>query len=66
MVPSTLEIVWLKVSIWVLIVSRHDQYVDCTILEAHSPPAYEFAMRLIFVASLCNHAKFVEKLSGFR
>ena len=40
---------WLQLSMWVLIVLRHDQYVDYAELWALSPPAFRFAIWLIFV-----------------
>jgi len=42
---------WLQLSIWVLIVSQHDQYVDCAVLVALSPPAFRFALWEAFVES---------------
>ena len=42
----------LELSIWVLIVSWHDKYVDCAVLAALSPPAFRFVIRPIFVESL--------------
>jgi len=42
---------WLQLSIWVLIVSQHDQYVDCAVLVALSPPAFRFAIWQVFVES---------------
>jgi hypothetical protein len=44
--------VWLQLSIWVLIVSWHEQYVDCAVLAGLSPPDVRFAIRLVFVESL--------------
>jgi len=46
----------LKLSIWVLIVSWHDQYVDCAFLAALSLPAVRFAIGPIFVELLQNNA----------
>jgi hypothetical protein len=40
---------WLKLSISVLIVSRHDWYVNCAVLAPLLPPAFRFAIGLIFV-----------------
>jgi len=51
----------LQLSIWVLIVSWHDQYIDCAVLAAHSPAAFRFAIRLIFVEWLWNIGKFQVK-----
>ena len=41
----------LQLSIWVLTVSWHDQYVDCVVLSPLSPPALTFAIGPIFVES---------------
>jgi len=41
----------LQWSIWVLIVSQHDEYVDCAVSVALSPPAFRFAIRQVFVES---------------
>jgi hypothetical protein len=38
----------LQLSIWVLIVSWHDQYVDCAVLAALSPPTFRYAIQWIF------------------
>jgi len=46
----------LKLSIWVLIVSWHDQYVDCAFLAALSLPAVKFGIGPIFVELLQNNA----------
>jgi len=43
--------VWLLLSIWVLIILWHDQYVDCSVLACHSLPAVKFAIRTIFIQS---------------
>jgi len=40
---------WLQSSIWVLIVLWHNQYVDFAELRVLLPPAFRFAIRLIFV-----------------
>jgi len=40
---------FLQLSVWVLIVSRHHEYADCVLLGAISPPALRFAIRLILV-----------------
>jgi len=39
----------LQLNIWVLIASWHDQYVDCAVLAALSPPAVRFAIGPILV-----------------
>jgi hypothetical protein len=36
--------VWLQISIWVLIVSWHNQYIYCAVLCALSPPAVSFGI----------------------
>jgi len=41
----------LQLTIWVLIVSQHDQYVDCAILVALSSPSLRFAIRQVLVGS---------------
>jgi hypothetical protein len=43
---------WLKLSVWVLIVSGHDQYADCAVLAPLSPPTVRFAIGPIFGESL--------------
>jgi len=43
---------WLQLSIWVLIVSWHDQYVDCAVLTAVSPPTFRFLIRPLVLKSL--------------
>jgi len=48
----------LQLSIWVLIVSQHDQYVDCAVLVALSPPTFTFAMRQVFVESRSKTRQF--------
>jgi len=45
---------WLQISIWVLIVSWHDQFVDSAVLAALPPPAFRFAIGPIFIESLGN------------
>jgi hypothetical protein len=45
----------LKLSIWVLIVSWYCQYVNCSALAALLPPAFRFAIWLIFVEWLWNN-----------
>jgi len=49
---------WLQLSIWVLIVSWHDQYVDCAVLAALSPPPPRIAIGPIFVGSLSKTRQF--------
>jgi len=49
---------WLRLSIWVLIVSQHDQYVDCAVLVALSPPAFRFAIWQVFVESRSKTRRF--------
>ena len=56
----------LQLSIWVLIVSWHDQYVHCAGLVAVSHPAFGCAIRLIFVGWLWNQSTFYAKLAGFQ
>jgi len=56
----------LQLSIWVLIISQHDQYIDCAVVVALSPSAFKFAIRLIFVEWLWNNGGFWTKLVGFR
>jgi len=48
-VPTTLAELGLQLSFWALIVSRHDQYVDCAVLVALSPHTFRIAIRPIFV-----------------
>jgi len=48
----------LQLSIWVLIVSQHVQYVDCAVLVAVSPPAFRFAIRQVFVESRSKTRQF--------
>jgi len=48
----------LQLSIWVLIVSWHDQYVDCAVLSALSHPDLRYVIRPIFVESLLNTRQF--------
>jgi len=49
---------WLQFSIWVLIVSQHDQYVDCAVSVALSPPAFRMAIRQVFVESRSKTRRF--------
>ena len=51
-------LLWLQLSIWVLIVSWHSQYVNCSALAPLWPPASKFAIRLIFVEWLWNNGWF--------
>ena len=51
-------LVWLQLSIWVLIVSWHSQYINCSALAPLSPPASKFANQLIFVEWLWNDGWF--------
>jgi hypothetical protein len=46
---------YLQLGIWVLIISWHSQYVNHSALATISPPAFKFAIRLIFVEWLLNH-----------
>jgi hypothetical protein len=50
--------VWLQLSIWVLIVSQHDQYIDCAVLVTLSPPAFRFAIQQVFGESWSNTHQF--------
>jgi hypothetical protein len=63
-VPIALAVLWLQLSFCVLIKSSHDQYVDCPVLAALSPPAFKIVMRPIFVELLRNTAKFDAKFAG--
>jgi len=65
-VPSALDQLWPQLSIWVLIVSWHDQYANRAVLSAHSPPGFRFAIRPILVELLWNNAKYDAKIPGFR
>jgi len=51
-------LLWLQLSIWVLIVSWHSQYVNCSALAPLSPPLFKFAIWLIFVEWLWNNGWF--------
>ena len=55
---------WFQLSMWVLIVLRHIQYVDYTKLWALSPPAFRFAIWLIFVEWLWKKGQFQAKFAG--
>jgi len=48
----------LRLSIWVLIVSQHEQYVDCAVLVAPLPPAFRFAIRQVLVESRSKTRQF--------
>jgi hypothetical protein len=56
---------WLQLSIWVLIISQHDQYVDCAVLVARSPPALRFAIWWLFVESQSNTSELRMKSALF-
>jgi hypothetical protein len=56
---------WHNISIWVLIVSWLDQYVDCSDWAARSPPAFEFGIRLIPVEWLWHKGRLQLKFAGF-
>jgi len=59
-------LVWLQLSIWVVIVSWHSQYVSCSALARLSPPAFKLAIRLILVEWLWNNGWCKAKLAGVR
>jgi hypothetical protein len=40
-----------QLNISVLIISQHNQYVDCAVLVTLSPPAFRFAIRQVFIES---------------
>jgi len=48
----------LQVSNSVLIVSQHDQYVDCAVLVALSPPGFRFAIQQVFIESRSKTRQF--------
>jgi len=56
---------WLQLSISVVIVLWHDQYVDCTDLTALLPPACRLAIRPIFVEWVWKNVQPLEKFAGF-
>ena len=56
----------LQLSIWVLIISWHGQYINSSTLAALSPPALKFAIGLIFVEWLWNNGLIWPKLVGFQ
>ena len=49
---------WLQLSIWVLIVSQYDIYINDTVLHALSPPIPHFVIQTVFVMSLQKTAQF--------
>jgi len=49
---------WLQISNGVLIVSWHDQYVDCTELTARLPPTFRLAIRPIVTDWVWKNAQF--------
>ena len=49
---------WIKLSISVVIVLWHDQYIDYAVLRALSPPAFRYAIRLIFAESPSKTPRF--------
>jgi len=49
---------WLQLSISVLIISWHDQYIDCVLLAALSPPAVRLAIGPMIVESLSKTREF--------
>jgi hypothetical protein len=51
----------LQLSIWVLIVRWHDQYIHYAVVAARSPPAVRFAIGLIFVELLSKTREFCWK-----
>jgi len=57
---------WLQLSIWVLIVSRHDQFADREVLAPLSPPAVRFAIGPKFIESLWKKVIFLPKSAGFQ
>jgi len=65
-VPTTLSVVWLQLSLWVLIKLWHNQYVDCAVLAALSPPGVRITMRPIFVDSQWNNNIYEANFAGFR
>jgi len=57
---------WVQFSIWVLIELWDDEYADCVVLQALSPPALRFGIQMIFVEWLWNKGKYYAKFTGFR
>ena len=53
----------LQLSIWVLLVSQHDQHVDCAVLVAFSPPAFRFVIGQVFIDSRSKTPKFRVKFA---
>jgi len=51
-------LLWLQWSIWVVIVSRHSQYVNCSALAPLSSPAFKCGIQQIFVECLWNNRWF--------
>jgi len=56
---------WLKLSIWVVSVSWHDQYIDCTDSAALPPPAFRLAIRPIVVEWLWKKLPNFCEIGGF-
>ena len=56
---------WLQLSIWVLIILWGDQYIDCAVLQAHSPPAFRYAIRPIFMESRSKTCEFRSEFALF-
>jgi hypothetical protein len=50
-------LLWLQLNIWVLIVSWHSQYVNCSALAPLSPPEFKLEIELIFVEWLWYNAR---------
>jgi len=59
-------LLWLQLSIRLIIVSWHSQHINCSPVVPLPPPAFQFAIRLIFVEWLWNNVSFWPKLPGFR
>jgi hypothetical protein len=57
---------WLHFCIWVLIASCHGEYVNCSAWAALLPPAFKFAIWLIFVEWLWHNCWIQAKLAGYR
>jgi hypothetical protein len=51
----------LQLSIWVLIVSWHDQYVNCAVSRPLPPPAFRFVIWTIFLESRLKTCEFCVK-----
>jgi len=56
---------WLQLSITVLIISSHNQYVDCVVCASLSPPAVKFATVPIFCESILKTHNFRTKHGVF-